>query len=66
MDRKAIVGAIVAAAFVGVILIGRIALSQLSGQEIGARAAAFSALVAAVALIGLAAGSGLLERTLGW
>jgi hypothetical protein len=66
MDQKALVGAIVAVALVGVVLIGRIALSRLKGQEIKAKAATFSVLVVLVALIGLAAGSGVLERLLGW
>jgi hypothetical protein len=66
MDRKAIVGAIVAAAFVGMVLIGRIALSRLRGREIGAEAAAFSAALVILAVTGIAAGSGLLERLLGW
>ncbi len=66
MDRKAIIGAIVTAAFVGIILIGRIALSRLRDQKIGAEAAGFGALVIVVAFVGLAAGTGLLERFLGW
>ena len=66
MDRKAIIGAIVATAFVGMILIGRIAFSRLRSWEIGAEATTFGALLVVMAVIVLAAGTGLLEQILGW
>jgi hypothetical protein len=66
MDQKAIVGAIVAAAFVSLVLVGRIAFSRLRGKQFGAEAAAFSAVFAILAVTGIVAGTGLLERLLGW
>jgi hypothetical protein len=66
MDRKAVIGAIVAAAFVGMIFIARIAVSRLRGRKIGTEAAALSAAFVILAVTGIVAGSGLLERLLGW
>jgi hypothetical protein len=60
MDEKAITGAVVAAVFVGVIIIGRVAVARFSSRVIGTRAATFIAILVIAGLMGLAAGGALL------
>ena len=52
MDERAITGAVIAAVFVGVAIIGRVAVARF----VSTRAATFIALLAIAGLIGLAAG----------
>jgi hypothetical protein len=56
MDERAITGAVIAAVFVGVVIIGRVAVARFSSRSVSTRAATFIALLAIVGLIGLAAG----------
>jgi hypothetical protein len=60
MDERAITGAVIAAVFVGVVIIGRVAVARFSSRFVSTRAATFIALLAIAGLIGLAAGGALL------